>query len=668
MTRINALLTVVLFSSLATLAVRADEIVFTKFVVKDCKEAGQCNWLVKFRLGYGDDWTSICSDPQNGSCYFGYTQFEVDTGETVFFAGPKSSTFDNYPLQVSILVEEYDSAFDNGPDFVGADIYTIHEIGSYWAWFENDEGHVEIYWEVVPETATSQAPLIEAPIAMPRNYMGILENGTDNHSFSAALAGSGLSYETFSDWFETYNAQGKRLVDVETFQTSEGRRYIGAYRESEGFCLWTPGVEWTTFSEYWKILTDGGLRLADFDTFMEGSKRLYSGAFVAGSGDHALVVGREWDSFVEAWQDHSAAGLRLFDLETYTMGNTRMFSGVFREAGGGYALWSSGWESFVDKWEDLTAAGLQLVDVETYTTGGVRQYVGVYGVASTGHVLVAGHDWEGFLNQYQSYVAAGFRALDHRHVGRGQRVRLLFDGVVEIPENDPVACTHRSGGFYPIEEPKERGFASDGLTREERCQADTVEPSIAWDVRSGDLTDRRKQVQMADGRCVDRACRHLSRPAEETWFPMTAFVDERLPSTQALIGPLVHSSIVRRQEDECALRTPRSLERVEDPADGSIDVFDVGVVGGLFLRRLVRSEPLRVLLDQLGGRGEASVRFVEPDDAEERLVGCDRVEPGHKLVGDDLAGVPLDDADGFAVAHEVLRIVVTGLRIVRRAE
>jgi hypothetical protein len=35
MTRINALLTVVLFSSLATLAVRADEIVFTKFFVKD---------------------------------------------------------------------------------------------------------------------------------------------------------------------------------------------------------------------------------------------------------------------------------------------------------------------------------------------------------------------------------------------------------------------------------------------------------------------------------------------------------------------------------------------------------------------------------------------------------------------------------------------------------
>ena len=417
MKRFRFLLILSLLSTLLTPLARADQIVFSKFKVLACKELGKCNWLVHIRFGYGNDgdWNWICPDPlpePYGCNKTGPSSFEVDSGHTVYFDGPHVFPIESYPVKMTVFVQEIDGFLDTGDDrdYVGSDMYTIDGPGEYFAWFDNDEGEVEVHWDVVPSTGTSQSGLQIGEV--PQTYLGILESGADEHGFSGSFDGSGLSYEQFSQSFDAQVQSGKRLVDVETFHSEEdGRRYIGAYREGSGPYLWTPGVDWEQFVEYWEIFSEGGLRLVDFDTYVEGDVRLYSGSFVEGNDAHALVIS-DWDGLVAAWEEKSAQGLRLVDIEAYRTGNAWTFAGVFRAGNDGYALWVSEWDAFFETWENLTAAGLQLIDVETYRVAGTRQYIGVYGVATSGHVLLAGHEWEEFFDQYAEYAAKGYRLAD----------------------------------------------------------------------------------------------------------------------------------------------------------------------------------------------------------------------------------------------------------------
>ena len=52
------------------------------------------------------------------------------------------------------------------------------------------------------------------------------------------------------------------------------------------------------------------------------------------------------------------------------------------------------------------------------------------------------------------------------------------------------------------------------------------------------------------------------------------------------------------------------------------------------------------------------MRRVVRDEQAKRLRGADAVEPAQRLIHDDGAGVAFDTADGLAVAHEVLGIVL----------
>ena len=387
---------------------------FEKFKVKDCKEVGTCEWRVSYRLGkQPQDWKYICPWEDCGSIA---QPFDADSGDTAFFF-QESIPFQSYPIKLYLRVSELDSGWDSGWESVGAPTITINGPGSYWWWYENDEAHWEIYFDVGPgSTGTSQQPLTDGKpkfkyVPPPKKYIGVFEAGTDAHSFIANLDGSGRTWDQFVSSWEQKSAAGQRLVDIESYSTADGRRYYGVYREGSDAHALLAGVDWSTLYGYWQDFEKQGLQLIDSENYGPSLSTRFEAIFRSGSSPYNIAQGT-WEDFTETWAQRSAQGKRLVDIEIRYINGTRYYRGTFHDGSGPYALWVAPWASFQSKWQELTSAGLQLVDVETFREGGTTWYVGVYNGTVNGQVLLAGQTWANFLTKYADYVKAGYRLID----------------------------------------------------------------------------------------------------------------------------------------------------------------------------------------------------------------------------------------------------------------
>ena len=395
---------------------RGDVVFFERFAVKACKEAGDCDWRIRYKLGsQPQSWKYVCP---NADCH--RNSFEGDTGDTIILHH-ESIAFESYPVKLYMEVREYDREFAGYDwEYVGAPVITIDGPGSYWWWFENDEGHWEIYFDVGPgSTGTSQQPLTNGSdgkprfeyVPAPKKYIGVFESGTDDHAFIANLDGTGRTWDQFVSSWEQKSAAGQRLVDIESYSTTDGRRYYGVYREGNDAHALLAGVYWSTLYDHWQDFEKQGLELIDSENYGPSLSTRFEAVFRAGSSPYNIAQGT-WEDFTETWAERSAQGKRLVDIEIRYINGTRYYRGTFHDGSGPYALWVAPWASFQNKWQELTSAGLQLVDVETFREGGTTWYVGVYNGTVNGQVLLAGQTWTNFLTKYADYVKAGYRLID----------------------------------------------------------------------------------------------------------------------------------------------------------------------------------------------------------------------------------------------------------------
>src|SRR3954452_3482722 len=65
--------------------------------------------------------------------------------------------------------------------------------------------------------------------AAEHRYMGVWQKGTGSNLITGPL-----SYSAFLDKGEELTKQGLRLIDIESFATTNGRRYVGVWREGKG--------------------------------------------------------------------------------------------------------------------------------------------------------------------------------------------------------------------------------------------------------------------------------------------------------------------------------------------------------------------------------------------------------------------------------------------------
>lgn len=192
-----------------------------------------------------------------------------------------------------------------------------------------------------------------------------------NVEYSAVWrAGSGISklqtgatWAAFTSEWSTLSGQGYRLLDLEVFTDANGNlKYAGVYGPGTWGHQLVAGLTQAAFNTQWNTFGAQGYKLVDMEVYKSGGQTLYAGVFKYGAGGYALWHASSWASFTTKWNELSSQGLRLVDLDTDGTGANTIYSGSFLAGSGGYSLYESNWNAFYSYWEHAANQGLRLVD------------------------------------------------------------------------------------------------------------------------------------------------------------------------------------------------------------------------------------------------------------------------------------------------------------------
>jgi hypothetical protein len=242
--------------------------------------------------------------------------------------------------------------------------------------------------------------------AAEHRYMGVWQKDTGSNLITGPL-----SYSAFLDKGEEVTKQGLRLVDIETFATTNGRRYVGVWRDGKGSNLVFSPLAPGEFRSKRQEMIDKGMRLADFEVFVDDKgRRMFLGVWRSGTGTERVVEGMRLDVFVKQGNELIKQGLRLVDVETLSSGKDLLYFG----------LWQSGTGSnlivgplraldFTSKRKEFTAKGLRMIDLEVVQQDGAQMYVSLWKDGPGANYINAPLDFPAFVARGESLVKQGYR-------------------------------------------------------------------------------------------------------------------------------------------------------------------------------------------------------------------------------------------------------------------
>ena len=218
------------------------------------------------------------------------------------------------------------------------------------------------------------------------------------------------SWQEFTQQWDSFQQQGLRMHDFETFTVGGQRVYAGIFHAgTDASAAWFTS-DWNDFTSKWAAFEAQGLRMHDFETFIDNGTRVWVGIFRAGTDARAAWFTSDWNDFQQHWADFEARGLRMHDLEVFEQDGHLVYAGIFREGTGGHAAWiTSDWSDFVSKWGSFEQSGLRLLDFESWLDGGKRVYAGVFLPGSGARAAWIGVDWESFVSKWHDLDSQGVR-------------------------------------------------------------------------------------------------------------------------------------------------------------------------------------------------------------------------------------------------------------------
>jgi Astacin (Peptidase family M12A)/Bacterial tandem repeat domain 1 len=298
-----------------------------------------------------------------------------------------------------------------------------------------------------------------------KGYTGVWRAGTGRYGIWI-----NATWDSFSQKWQQWSADGLRLVDVHVRPVRDGVRYSGVFLPGTGgHGLWA-NATWESFRAKWDEWSGQGLRLHDVHVVNVGGQDRWTGAFLAGSGGHGLWAGVPWESFRAKWQEWSAQGLRLHDLHVHQVGGQDRYTGVFLPGSGGHGLWvNATWASFVAKWQEFSRQGLRLIDVNMHRAGNETRFSGVFGPGQDGYALWANVTWESFRAKWEELAGQGLRLVDFEQVNPAAGALLDGADAADLPAGDEIP--EEFGGIVDAIEPSLAAAGVDGLggaTLEER--------------------------------------------------------------------------------------------------------------------------------------------------------------------------------------------------------
>lgn len=228
---------------------------------------------------------------------------------------------------------------------------------------------------------------------------------------------SGLDRTNFSDAFKTYNKDGYRIVDIETYRSG---------RSTSVSTIWTklaPNESWqikmsAPIAEFLKAHEDhvkNGYSLIEFEVDRNGATLHFSGIWVSGvEGLEAeFHFGMESLAFSNLYGEMADRGFRLIDFEAYEAnGKYRNAAVWIKNAGKEVRFYRGiGKNKFGEMAASLDAAGYRLLDIEGYDFEGKFVFAGEWVKRSEWHESKYAFDLlaDEFYNKNATYVNDGYR-------------------------------------------------------------------------------------------------------------------------------------------------------------------------------------------------------------------------------------------------------------------
>jgi hypothetical protein len=387
-------------------------ITFTKATVQGCNAMGKCIWQVSCRVGPNGDVTQ-----------------EVRGVSRDIKPIDKSFDVRSFPVKVDCKLALDDGWFTTSWKEMGSASLAVPGGGDYDIVMENKEkGGVSVHLTVdslevgapaaAPAAATAKgttAKVSTKPAAKPaaakapRQWLGVYQGGQQG---AAVLVG--LPWDQFKARAAQLDAQGSRVVAIDTYMDGGRRLWNGIFRSGKEKQELVAGLDWDAFSKKWKnLVNDQHMRLVDLVLYDEGSKRLVAGAFREGYDENTLWVGQEPKAFEAKWAELCGQGQRLVDMEVYkTTGDKINYAGAFRAGSGSYGLWTAlDRDAFLAKWKKA-GESTQINEVKTYTNGKKRLFDGVIGGGGLKTDVAMDLDWDAFAARWKEQFLKGKRLVD----------------------------------------------------------------------------------------------------------------------------------------------------------------------------------------------------------------------------------------------------------------
>ena len=185
------------------------------------------------------------------------------------------------------------------------------------------------------------------------------------------LIRTGLEHKLFYEEVERLRAAGYHCKDFETFREGNTRYWDGVFQKGHAQTKMWRNASKDAFVAKSAEMKNNGYRLLDLETYLgSDGKRYWAGIFRKTNDEYAVRLDRTTAAFAAIRESEQAAGRKLIDVEVYRANGQAMWNGVFSKGRPNKLNRNMTIVEFGLKRIERTRNGYKLIDYEYYKVSG----------------------------------------------------------------------------------------------------------------------------------------------------------------------------------------------------------------------------------------------------------------------------------------------------------
>ena len=150
-----------------------------------------------------------------------------------------------------------------------------------------------------------------------QKYAGIWVQNKEGYSWSSKR---NLTAKAYGDYFKSQKAKGRRIADMEAYQTGGGLRYAAIWIQNKDNIPWAQFRDMSRNSYQKKIneFSKKGYIVVDYESYSSSGKRLYAAIWEKRPGYASQTrTNRSQKQYANLWREYRDKGYRLLDFERH---------------------------------------------------------------------------------------------------------------------------------------------------------------------------------------------------------------------------------------------------------------------------------------------------------------------------------------------------------------